>query len=117
MKASLPLGVDILEWKKARAFYRAHRDRLDSLFTSAERDLILRSRRPIEAFARIFCAKEAVFKATERAWLGVHGFKRLCLKRKGRAFSFRERSGARELVVTFQRTKRHLVALCRPAGF
>lgn len=114
---SFPIGVDILEWKKARAFYRAHRDRLSSLFSDAECGWIHRSRRPSDMFARLFSAKESIFKATGASWMGAHGFRSFRLVKAGSGrFWCTPRTGSKRLLVTIQTTKRHLVTLCRPAG-
>ena len=55
MAASTRIGVDLVELKKAGAFYRAHRKRLPLL--------IQKSKRPVEALAFYLAKKEAAFKA------------------------------------------------------
>ena len=55
MASNFSLGVDIIELKKARAFYVAHRDRLPKY--------IRESARPVEELAFYLAKKEAAFKA------------------------------------------------------
>ena len=75
MDPTYPLGVDILEWNKARAFYREHRGRLEELLYPAELAYVRASAEPEKAFALVFSAKEAVFKALGASWMGVSGFR------------------------------------------
>ena len=83
-----PIGVDILERKKASGFYHVHRDRLSALLHPGELAFVLGSRRPAEAFAQVFSAKEAVFKALGASWMGISGFRDIQLYPK-KQFSFR----------------------------
>ena len=103
MKVSLPLGVDILEWKKARSFYRTHRDRLSDWLTNEERRFVEKKEKPHEAFAMIFAAKEAAFKAFGRECRLVPVSSRL--------FGVEGRS---RVAITVHRHRRHVVACCLP---
>ena len=113
MKTSFPLGVDILEWKKAGAFYRSHRNRLSTWLTADERNFIENEKRPQEAFAMIFAAKEAVSKALGVRALGPDALRRIRLKpRNSSKFSILKHSS---LEVTVSRHRRHVVACCHPS--
>ena len=83
-----PIGVDILEWKKASGFYWQHRARLAVLLHPGELAFVKKARQPTQAFAQVFSAKEAVFKAIGASWLGVSGFKNIEILPK-KSFSFR----------------------------
>ena len=67
MASSVSLGVDLVELKRAKAFYLAHRDRLP-LF-------IRKSKRPVEALAFYLAKKEAIYKAQNRSRLRFSYFK------------------------------------------
>ena len=118
MSPTLPLGVDILEWKKAGGFYREHRLRLGSLLYPQELAFVRRSRRPTQAFAQVFSAKEAVFKALGASWMGVSGFKEIEIFPQKR-FSFRLKGALKKnftqkvpLKISFKKNRRCIVALC-----
>ena len=74
MKAAWPLGVDMLEWKKAKAFYKTHHKNLKGFLSSAEITYVKAAYKPYQALAMILSAKEAVFKALGISWMGVSGF-------------------------------------------
>ena len=121
MSPLLPLGVDILELKKASAFYSRHRARLSTLFHPGELAFVTASAKPSEAFAFVFAAKEAVFKALDAPYLGIEGFRDIHLFPK-KNFSFRlsgrlkkKLSFSSALKISFRKTKRHLIATCHPA--
>ena len=120
MRPVLPLGVDILERKKADGFYRAHRTRLGVLLHPGELAFVTGSRRPVEAFAQVFSAKEAVFKALGASWMGVSGFRDIQLFPK-KGFSFRLKGALKKnhperslLKISFKKTRRHIIATCHP---
>lgn len=113
MKPSFLLGVDILEWKKARAFYRIHKDRLGQWLSDAERAFVESRPKPHEAFATIFAAKEAAFKAIGAAAVGPEALRRIRLEPKaaGRFVVL----GRGKLEVTIRRHRNHVVACCHPS--
>lgn len=117
MKPSFLLGVDILEWKRARSFYQAHRGRLGGWLTDKERDFVEKQPRPYEAFAMVFAAKEAVLKALGIFALGPAALGRIRLvPRASGKFGVLGRS---RLKITLRRHRRHVIACCRsktPAG-
>ena len=113
-----PIGVDILEWKKAGGFYRQHRARLGSLLHPRELSFVKGSRRPPEAFAQLFSAKEAVFKALGASWLGVSGFRDIEIFPK-KDFSFRLKGTLKKnlpqrasLKISFEKKRRYIIAIC-----
>ena len=110
MKTSLPIGVDILEWKKARSFYREHRKRLGQWLTREERSFVEGRPKPDEAFAMIFAAKEAVFKAIGSSSTGPEALRKIRLlpQAQGR-FKVLDHS---KLQVSTLRHRRHVVACC-----
>ena len=67
MAAASSLGVDLIELKKAKAFYSAHQDRLPAF--------IRKSKRPVEALAFYLAKQEAVFKASSKSRLQFSYFK------------------------------------------
>ena len=67
MAQPMTLGVDLIELKKAKTFYLAHRKRLPAF--------IRRSRRPVEALAFYLAKKEAVLKASGNSSLRFSFFK------------------------------------------
>lgn len=114
MKPSFPLGVDILEWKKAAAFYRLHQERLSSWLTDDEKNFIENKKNPSEAFAMIFAAKEAVSKAMGVRASGPEALRKIRLEpRNARQFRV---AGRKSLEVTVSRHRRHVVACCHSAG-
>ena len=117
-----PIGVDILERKKVGGFYRAHRGRLSDLLHPGELAFVAGSRRPAEAFAQVFSAKEAVFKALGASWMGVSGFRDIQLYPK-KKFSFRLKGALKKnhprkvsLRISFKRTRWHIIASCHPSS-
>ena len=69
------LGVDIVELKKAKDFYRRHKKRLGSFFCPAEiRYIQPKSRNPHVRLAEVLAAKEAFFKSRGEHWMGPSGF-------------------------------------------
>ena len=61
------IGVDLIELKKAKAFYAAHRRRLPGF--------IRKSRNPVEALAFHLAKQEASFKASGKSDLRYSYFK------------------------------------------
>ena len=101
------LGVDLVEYKKAKKFYGAHRLSLGDYFGKSEVSFIQGSAKPHEALALLFAAKEAVFKSSDLAWMGPQGFRKTrVLTQKSRQFSF-----LRSL--SFFKGKNYVVAECR----
>ena len=123
MNAVWPLGVDILEWKKAEAFYEAHREKLSRFLCPSEASFVLTSRKPYEALAMILSAKEAVFKTLGVSWMGLSGFQRIQILPGKSRFSFRLKGEFRKklsrkepLEISFVKNRHHVVATCHPAG-
>lgn len=118
MIPSVPLGVDILEWKKASAFYRRHRAALSDILGPEEIAYVRTSPSPARAFARVFAAKEAVFKSLRASAGPAGGFLQVRLF-PNKKFSYRLegalKKGPRRSLpgkVTFIQSRSHVIALC-----
>lgn len=106
------LGVDLVEFEKARAFYGEHRGRLAAILSPRERAYVTRGSRPERALAELLAAKEAAFKALGLPWMGLAGFRRISLRsRTPRRAMFR--AGSRDVRVTFLSRRRFVVACAK----
>jgi phosphopantetheine--protein transferase-like protein len=75
------LGVDLVELKRAKAFYRVHRSRLNVYFSDEEIAFVKRARRRgYERLAVLLAAKEAAFKASGQPWMGPEGFRSILVE-------------------------------------
>lgn len=112
------LGVDLIELKKARSFYREHKDRLGSFFSPKEVVFIRKSRRPYEGLAVVWAAKEAVFKTIAKPGLGFWTLKSIRVKPDARQpgvfmAECPEKIGvAKGLRIHLMRTRDYVVAKC-----
>lgn len=100
------LGVDLVEYKKAKTFYAEHKNRLGGYFDPSEMSFIQKSRRPYESLALLLAAKEAVFKSSRLSWMGPRGFRRIRVLRAGRLIPS----------LSVFKKKYFVVAECRPHG-
>ena len=119
MNALWPLGVDMLEWKKAKAFYKAHRKELADFLFPTEAVYVESSRKPYESFAMILSAKEAVFKALGVSWMGISGFGHIQILPGKNKYYFRLKGNLRKKIsrktpmeVSFTKSRHHVVATC-----
>ena len=110
MKPSFFLGVDILEWKKAEVFYGMHQDRLSEWLSADERKFVSEGKKPHEAFAMVFAAKEAVSKALGLSVSGSEALRNIRLKAK-KTGGFLV-AGKKSLEITLRRHSQHVVACC-----
>lgn len=99
----ISLGVDLVEYRKAREFYKNHQNRLESFFNSKEIRFISRHRSPYKNLAKLLAAKEAAFKAGHEPWMGTEGFKNIQILSSSRKRNFK---------IRFVNSKDHVVALC-----
>lgn len=106
MKLSPSIGVDLLEFKRVKSFYEAHRDSLDSVLDAAEVAYVRhRGTKPAERLARVLAAKEAVYKALGGQARGMAGFLDVrVVSRKSGKISFKG------LKIKFHRNGKALVA-------
>ena len=74
---SFPLGIDLIELKKAKIFYQTHKKRLNSFLSNKEIRYINKSSRPHEALGVLLAAKEAVFKALSPSGTGIAAFRNI----------------------------------------
>lgn len=76
------VGVDLVSRNRVKQFLSRHKDYVrDRFLNSSER----RSFKRIspQAFAELFTAKEAFFKACGESWMGLEGFLGMRMKRRG----------------------------------
>lgn len=112
------LGVDLVEIQKAKSFYKTHKHRLDSFFSPKEINFISGDdQSPIESLAMLLAAKEAVFKANNRGWMGPWGFKSIRMASKTKKNLIFESqtdlsSKNRLFQVSFIQDKEYVVAKC-----
>ncbi len=110
-------GVDLVEYKRAKSFFRRHRSHLTSLFSQRELLFIQKGPRPEERLAAVLAAKEAVYKAVgapKQTWLGFTQIE-VVPKKSGRvtcAWTDRRR----QLSIRLFKTRRFVVASCVPKG-
>lgn len=95
------LGVDLVEYKKAKTFYTEHKNRLAGYFDSAEISFIQKNRKPHEALALLLAAKEAVFKSSDLPWMGPDGFRKIRILSQ------------KKYKLSFLKTRDYVVAECR----
>ncbi len=115
------IGVDLVEFKKARIFYAEHEHRLENYFAGSEVSLIKKSRKPYESLALLLAAKEAVFKSSGLPWMGIDGFRKIRIfSRKNNQLSFRLSGNFKRSyihrpssVLTFIKSKDYVIAECK----
>ena len=66
------IGIDLVEIKRAKLFYKEHKDVLGSFLRKEEARAVRESARPYETLAGILAAQEAVFKARGHSRKSVH---------------------------------------------
>ena len=111
-----------MEYKKAKAFYDEHQNRLKDFFARSEVSLIQKSHKPYESLALLLAAKEAIFKSADLPWMGADGFRKIrIISRKNQELCFRlsgnfKRSFSRRWapVLSFMKSKDYVIAECRP---
>jgi len=119
------VGIDLIEFKKAKSFYRAHRDALNSFFSREEAGFIRQSSKPHESLAVLLSAKEAVFKTLNSPWMGRTGFRDIQIIPCGDGvFSFKLKGHLKKFSsnqlsskITFIKRKNYILAHCQPAAF
>ncbi len=84
------LGIDAVEFKKARKFYRTHRSRLTEFFSPNEVSYIEKNNKKEENLATLLAAKEAVFKAKGDAWMGPSGFQTIEVVDEDKKIGFKD---------------------------
>ena len=105
---SFPLGVDLVEMKKAKVLYQNHRDHLDSFFNPQEISQIRKAAKPHEKMAALLAAKEAIFKALPTTSIGLLNFRDISL-----SATALKKLGLEVIVV---RKKNYVVATCEAAS-
>ena len=98
------IGVDLIEMKKIKAFYRLHRDRLSSFLKPYEMNLVRRSLSPERTLAEILAATESLYKAGSRG------------KRRSGFENIRLTPALLKEKILFIKNKRFVVALVKPCA-
>jgi phosphopantetheine--protein transferase-like protein len=111
------VGVDLVELERAKAFYRAHRSRLDAYFSETEIAFVKRARRRgHERLAVLLAAKEAAFKASGQPWMGPEGFRSILVTPSPRTRTLACRMNSplpvRRLSLTYFIRRHFVVARC-----
>lgn len=78
------MGIDLVSTARMRRFVQEHGKKAAELLssTSSKRSL------SVNHLARLFAAKEAVFKALGRSWMGMEGFRDIKVQgSNGQSFS------------------------------
>ncbi len=111
------LGIDLIEFKKAKDFYKHHQNRLASFFSEKEISYIGHGAEAYRKLAGLLAAKEAAFKASGKTWMGPEGFAAIRLTPptgKKNFFSVKKSSQSKEALKIFltQQHKKYVVAQC-----
>lgn len=115
------LGVDVVEYRKARLFYARHQNRLGDYFAKNEVTMIRKSRKPYESLALLLAAKEAVFKSSDLPWMGAGGFRKIqILSNRQNRLSFRMKGNFKKSftrrpapLLSYLKGKDFVIAECR----
>jgi len=101
-----PLGIDLIEIKKAKSFYAANQRYLGSFFSDREIRYIRGGKRPYVKLAVLLAAKEAVFKAMRKDWMGTEGFRKINIVPAGcKNFTFRLKGDFSEIFLNEAKLK------------
>ncbi|MDP3919665.1 MAG: 4'-phosphopantetheinyl transferase superfamily protein [Candidatus Omnitrophota bacterium] len=69
------IGIDLITYSKARKFLSTHgREKANRLLTASEKKTWAAKSFSERHFSCLLAAKEACFKAQNRAWMGTQGF-------------------------------------------
>ena len=109
------MGIDLIEIKKAKRLYRAHKKRLGSFFSLKEITYIEKSAKPHENLAVLLASKEAVFKAMSRFGTGLAVFRNIeMVPGKKEGFSLRLRKTFKNAHFNFSilKNRKYVVVQC-----
>ena len=76
------VGVDLVSRDRVKEFLSCHGEYVRDRFLNASERRSFKRLSP-QAFAEIFTAKEAFFKACGESWMGLEGFQGMRMKRRG----------------------------------
>lgn len=118
------LGVDVVEYRKARLFYVRHKNRLGEYFGKNEVAMIRKSHKPYESLALLLAAKEAVFKSSALPWMGAGGFRKIqILSQRSNRLSFRLKGNFKKgfarrpaPMLSYLKGKDFVIAECRSSA-
>lgn len=105
------LGVDLLELKKARHFYKRHENRLAGLFSADEMKFMGDGKLAYKRCAMLLAGKEAVYKAIGGVRSAVEGFEKISLSQCGGQLFYKHKNKKR-LTLDFISTKNFIIASC-----
>ncbi len=74
------VGVDLVSRHRVKQFLSRHRDYVRDRFLNASERRSFKNL-SLQAFAELFAAKEAFFKACGESWMGLEGFQGMKIKR------------------------------------
>lgn len=96
-RAPLPsVGIDLVEYAKARALWTSAGPRLRRILTRKEWEAVSRHSRPERKLAEILAGREAAFKSSGDFWMGPDGFAAKAPRRR----------------IAFAHAKNYVVAAC-----
>ena len=114
-----PLGVDLVDTRKAKSFYQTHKDDLDSFFSLEEISKIKKSPKPHKRLAIYLAAKEAVYKALFGTKVGMLGFRNILISQNRNRLSFqldrslgRRHLSGQSLKLSIVEKKKYVVVQC-----
>lgn len=87
------IGVDVVSRSRVKQFLSRHKDYVRERFLNAAERRSFKHL-SLQAFAELFTAKEAFFKACGESWMGLEGFQGMRMKRReGDCFQMEWRTG------------------------
>lgn len=107
-----PLGVDLIEIKKAKEFYETHGGRLADLLTENELRFLKKSKKRYDHFAMLLSGKEAVYKALGGPKSRVASFEKIPLSVDSKRQLFFKPKSRKKIKLEFIKTKNFIIASC-----
>lgn len=105
------LGIDLIEIKKAKAFYNKHKNRLSSILSSEEARFVQKGPRPHENCAMVLAGKEAAYKALGGLKSNLADFQDVSLSVYKNKFLVKTKS-KKKLEIDFIKTNHFIIASC-----
>lgn len=105
------LGIDLIEIKRAKAFYNKHKNRLTSVLNMDEARFIKKGPKPYENCAMILAGKEAAYKALGGLKSNLANFQDVNLTVRQNKFLVKTKS-KKKLEIDFIKTNHFIIASC-----